>query len=78
MERLAPQGELDGILDQWIDGILAAGPRASTIQKSLVNRWEDLNTSDAVTAGVEAFVEAYATDEPRAYMDAFFARRKKS
>ncbi|MEE2804513.1 MAG: enoyl-CoA hydratase [Pseudomonadota bacterium] len=78
VERLAPQGELDGILDQWIDGILAAGPRASTIQKSLVNRWEDLNTSDAVTAGVEAFVKAYATDEPRAYMDAFFARRKKS
>ena len=78
VERLAGVDELDAILDQWIDGILAAGPRASQIQKLLVNRWEQLPISDAVAAGVDAFVEAYETDEPRRYMDAFFSKAKRN
>ena len=78
VERLAGVDELDAILDQWIDGILAAGPRASHIQKLLVNRWEQLPIGEAVAAGVDAFVKAYATDEPRRYMDAFFSKVKRN
>ena len=33
VERLVGVDELDVILDEWVDGILAAGPRASKIQK---------------------------------------------
>ena len=77
VERLAGVDELDVILDEWVDGILAAAPRARKIQKLLVNRWEESTMSDAVVAGVDTFVEAYATDEPRRYMDAFVSKRKK-
>ena len=78
VQRLASVGELDAVLKECVDGVLAAGPRASKIQKFLVNRWEQLSIDDAVAEGVDAFVQAYATDEPRKYMDAFFAKAREN
>ena len=48
------------------------------LARFLGNRWEQLSIDDAVAEGVDAFVQAYATDEPRKYMDAFFAKAREN
>ena len=44
--------------------ILAAGPNAIRLQKSLILDWEELPTAAAVQRGIDCFVSAYDTDEP--------------
>ena len=41
-----------------------AARRRSGLQKVPIRDWEDLSTSAAVERGIDAFTEAYATDEP--------------
>ena len=45
--------------------LLAGGPRAIRIQKALIRDWQELPTGAAVARGIDAFTEAYASDEPR-------------
>jgi hypothetical protein len=60
--------------------MLAAGPKAIRLQKSLILDWEELPTSAAVQRGIDCFVSAYDTNEPAqmagAMLDALRARRR--
>jgi len=76
LQRLVPSGELDGAVERWIASLLACGPRALRIQKRLVIDWDRMSTTDAARAGIQAFVDAYRTDEPRRLMQAFPERRR--
>ncbi len=78
VERVVPAEQLDAAMGQWIDSILAAGPRAIRLQKALLRRWESLPIAEAITAGIRTFRDAYATDEPRQYMRRFLDRKHKS
>lgn len=78
LERVVPPGRLDDGVEQWVQSVLAAGPRAIRLQKQLVRDWERMTIRQAVQAGIRACVEARRTDEPRRLMAAFFERRKKS
>jgi enoyl-CoA hydratase/carnithine racemase len=62
-EALAEQ--LDREVDALAAAILAAGPQAVRLQKSLILDWEEMHTAAAVARGIDGFVEAFATDEPR-------------
>lgn len=64
VEEVAPEAGLDGVVARWIDALQAGGPRSIRIQKRLIRRWEDLPLRDAVAAGIDAFAQAYETDEP--------------
>jgi len=75
LQRLVPAAELDDCVTDWINALLACGPRAVRIQKRLLLDWERMSLTDAARAGVEAFAEAYRTDEPRRLMTAFVHRR---
>jgi len=80
VERVVPGGDLDAAVDTWLDALMAAGPHALRLQKRLIGAWEDLPLRAAVQAGVDAFAEAWRTDEPRRAMRAFLdaqARRKR-
>src|SRR5262245_38549672 len=76
LQRLAPAGELDAAVEQWIASLLACGREALRIQKRLVIDWDRMSTTDAARAGIQAFVDAYRTDEPRRLMRAFLERRR--
>lgn len=76
VERVVPSGDLDRAVEQWLDAILACGPRALRLQKELMRKWEELPLGAAIEAGIDAFAEACRTDEPRRAMNAFLARRK--
>jgi len=80
VDRVAPPEALDAAVARLADAILAAGPRAVRLQKSLILDWEEMHTAAGVERGIDGFVEAFATDEPRrmtnAARAAMQARRK--
>ena len=55
---------------------LAAEPRAVQLQKALIQAWEEAPISRAITAGVDAFEDAWTTDEPAHAMARFLAERR--
>ena len=55
------------------DPILAAGPQAIRLQKSLILDWEELPTAAAVERGIDCFVSAFDTDEPARMAGAMLA-----
>ncbi|MGH7022258.1 MAG: enoyl-CoA hydratase-related protein [Caulobacteraceae bacterium] len=77
VETVVPPDGLDAAVDTKIAALLAARPEAVKLQKALMRRWENLPTREAIEAGVEAFAEAYLTDEPARAMEAFRAEQER-
>ena len=59
-----------------VAALLAAGPQAVRIQKVLIREWENLPMERAITAGIDAFVRAFDTDEPTRMLGAFSKRER--
>jgi enoyl-CoA hydratase len=78
LQRLVPSRDLDAAVERWLASLLACGPRAVRIQKRLVIDWDRMSTTDAARAGIQAYVDAYRTDEPRQLMTAFLERRHRA
>jgi enoyl-CoA hydratase/carnithine racemase len=78
LQKLVPQDKLDAAVEEWITSLLACGPRGIRIQKRLLEDWDRLSTTEAARAGIQAFVDAYRTDEPRRLMTAFVNRKRRA
>ena len=76
VETLTSPERLDAVLDERLAMILNAGPRAIRSQKDLCRQWEELPLSDAIESGIDAFGDAFLSDEPREYMQRFLQRRR--
>lgn len=76
VEAVYPAEELDLAVDALVTALLEPAPRAVRLQKTLMQRWEELPMSDAVAAGIDAFEEAFREDEPARAMAEFLAKRK--
>lgn len=76
VEALVPAAGLDAAVEARLTALLANTPRAVRLQKALIRRWEGLPLKDAITAGIEAFGEAYETDEPVHAMARWRAERR--
>jgi enoyl-CoA hydratase len=77
VERVVTFAQLDQAVERWTQAILEAGPRAIRLQKALMREWERLPLDQAIERGIESFVAAYETDEPRELMNRFLSRRRK-
>jgi enoyl-CoA hydratase/carnithine racemase len=75
VEEVHPKALLFAAVEDLLDKLLAAEPRAVQIQKALIQTWEALPVDAAVAAGVEAFEDAWTTDEPRLAMARHQAER---
>jgi enoyl-CoA hydratase len=64
IDVMAPDAGLEGAVDALAASILAAGPQAVRLQKSLILEWEELPTAAAIARGIDCFVRAFDTDEP--------------
>ena len=64
VNAVVPPGGLDDAVERFVRAILAAGPRAVRLQKSLILDWEELPTASAIERGIDCFVCAFDTDEP--------------
>lgn len=76
VEAVYPAEELDLAVDALVTALLEPEPRAVRLQKALMQRWEDLPVSGAITAGIEAFEDAFTTGAPARAMAGFLAQRK--
>lgn len=76
LQRLVPYAQLDEAVESWIASLLACGPRAVRIQKRLLIDWDRMSVTDAARAGIQAYVDAYRSDEPRRMMLAFVQRQR--
>jgi enoyl-CoA hydratase len=73
VDAVVPAAGLDDAVDRFAQSILAAGPHAIRLQKSLILEWEELPTGPAIERGIDCFVAAYDTDEPRRMASAMLA-----
>jgi enoyl-CoA hydratase len=76
VERVAEPAALDAEVERILDALLAAGPHAVRAQKALMRAWEELPLDAAITAGIDAFVRAFETDEPTRMLSAFINRKR--
>jgi len=65
VDAVTPPERLDAEVERFAAAILAGGKHALRIQKALIADWQELPTGAAVARGIDAFVEAYDSDEPR-------------
>jgi enoyl-CoA hydratase/carnithine racemase len=73
IEEIAAPAALDAAVEAQVETILACGPEALRLQKTLIRAWEDLPLKEAIGAGVTSFSLAFETDEPARMMAAFLA-----
>ncbi|HEX4618071.1 MAG TPA: enoyl-CoA hydratase [Stellaceae bacterium] len=73
VDVVAPPETLDEAVEDLARPILAAGPNAIRLQKSLILDWEELPTAAAVQRGIDCFISAYDTDEPARMAGAMLA-----
>ena len=82
VEHVVRPAALDETVEAWIKKLLTSAPRAVRLQKRLMRQWEELPLGAAIEAGIDAFAEAYAGDEPklamRKFLDGQKARRRQS
>jgi enoyl-CoA hydratase/carnithine racemase len=76
VECVEANQQLDAVVNERVGMILNAGPKAIRSQKKLCRGWEELTLNESIQAGIDAFGEAYASDEPREYMQRFLSRRR--
>jgi len=76
VERVVPPEALDAEIERVVAALLSAGPKAVRQQKALMREWEKLPADAAIAAGIDAFVRAYETDEPKRMMSAFVKRKR--
>ncbi len=77
VDRVVAPEKLDRALEDWIEAILKAGPKAIRMQKVLIRHWERLPIDEAVKAGIKAFRQTWQSEEPRRLMQAFLNRPRK-
>jgi enoyl-CoA hydratase len=77
VERVVPLDQLDDAVESYLESILRAGARAVRLQKKLIRSWEDLPLHAAIEAGIDAFVSAWESEEPRRAMREFQAAQRK-
>lgn len=77
LQKLVPMAELDGAVEGWMTSLLACGANAVRIQKRLVQDWERMAITDAARAGMQAYVDAFRSDEPNRMMTAFLERPRR-
>jgi enoyl-CoA hydratase len=74
VDIVASAEALDAAIEQLARPILAAGPYAIRLQKSLILDWEELPVEAGIARGIDAFVSAFDTDEPARMAGAALAR----
>jgi enoyl-CoA hydratase/carnithine racemase len=73
VDAVAPPGDLDDAVERFVRPILAAGPRAVRLQKSLILEWEELQIAAAIERGIDCFISAFDTDEPARMAGALYS-----
>ena len=75
VEEVVAPAELNQAVARVVGELLAGGPQAIRRQKALLREWEELTPARAIARGIDAFAEAWDSEEPRQRMQRFLAAR---
>ena len=59
VDKVVKASELDNAVEEWVQMLLTAGPRALAGQKRLMSVWEQVPMREAVQAGIWEFGRAF-------------------
>jgi enoyl-CoA hydratase/carnithine racemase len=76
VERVVEPEALAAEVEKIVAALFTAGPQAVRAQKALMQEWETLPVDAAIAAGIDAFVRAYETDEPKHMLSTFMKRKR--
>lgn len=76
VEEVVAAEQLDAAVERLVEAILESGPHAVRLQKALIEDWQALAVDAAIQHGIDGFVDAWASDEPRRMLEAFLHRRR--
>ncbi|KIW64129.1 hypothetical protein PV04_09084 [Phialophora macrospora] len=78
VDRVVQPSELDDAVEEWVQMLLRAGPKALAAQKRLMSVWEQVPAQEAIHAGMWEFGQAFEgigfDSEGRRMMNEFQAR----
>src|SRR5262249_46053632 len=75
VNRVASPAELEVVTRELVERIATCSPAAIRLQKELIVRWRNTDLRSAIEAGIDAFAQSFATDEPLEAIDAFLQKR---
>ncbi len=75
INEVAPDGELDRVVDEWCDRILEMSPQSIRISKISLN-FESDHLHASYMHGIEMLCNTYGSDELKEGMNAFLEKRK--
>ena len=78
VNRVVPAADLERVTLDLAHRIVECSPHAIRLQKELIVRWRNTDLRAAIEAGINAFAQSYATEEPREAMRAFLEKRRPS
>jgi len=76
IDRVAPQGDLDGEVERTIKMLLECSPEALRAQKDLLRQWEELPLKQSVDLSIGVFGQSYLTGAPQRLMGEFVNRKR--
>jgi enoyl-CoA hydratase len=76
VDTVAPEGGLDGAVEQTVKALLECGPEALRAQKALLRQWEELPLKESVNVSIGVFGKSFLTDEPKRLMQGFIDRKR--
>ena len=74
VERCVHPDALNASVTDWLEQILACAPAAVRSQKAVMRSWEP-DYRQGIEASIQAFSDAFLTDEPRAYLASTAGRK---
>lgn len=76
IDGLVAKEQLDALVNERVEQLLAGAPAAMRTQKMLCRAWEDQPLSDAIELSIEAFGKSFNSDEPRTHLQQFLNRKR--
>jgi enoyl-CoA hydratase len=76
IDRIAPQGGLDGAVEDVVKMLLECGAEALRSQKALLRQWEELPLTESVNLSIGVFGKSFLTEEPTRLMQGFVNRKR--
>ncbi|MCR9214070.1 MAG: enoyl-CoA hydratase [Proteobacteria bacterium] len=76
VQRLCENDKLDSEVETVLEEILISGREAIKIQKQLCNDWENSPLATGIQLGIDAFSNAFTTNEPQTMMQQFLNRER--
>lgn len=72
------EAALDQVVNEWVDMLVAMGPKCIRSQKRLMQKWENSTVDEAIKAGVDALAETFEDGgkEPKQLMGEFLGRKR--